>query len=136
MDKENSILYVSYDGILEPLGRSQVLAYLERLSTENKIYLISFEKKADLKNLSLVKKIKDICLVNNIEWKPLKYHKKPTLLATMFDILLGTLFSTFLSIKHSIDIIHIRSYIPGLMVLLLKVLLKKTNKNIQNFINL
>ena len=125
MDKENSILYVSYDGILEPLGRSQVLAYLERLSTENKIFLISFEKKADLKNLSLVKKIRDICLVNNIEWKPLKYHKKPTLLATMFDILLGTLLSTFFSIKHSIDIIHIRSYIPGLMVILLKVLLKK-----------
>ena len=61
MDTENSILYVSYDGILEPLGRSQVLAYLEGLSNRNKIYLISFEKKADLNDPSLVKKIKDVC---------------------------------------------------------------------------
>ena len=32
------ILYISYDGILEPLGQSQVLSYLERLSIENRIY--------------------------------------------------------------------------------------------------
>lgn len=125
MDTENSILYVSYDGILEPLGRSQVLAYLEGLSNRNKIYLISFEKKADLNNPSLIKTIKDICLVNNIEWKPFTYHKRLTFIATIFDILVGTLFSTFLTIKHSINIIHIRSYIPGLMVLISMILLKK-----------
>ena len=39
-----SILYISYDGILEPLGQSQVLSYLERLSKDRDIYLISFEK--------------------------------------------------------------------------------------------
>lgn len=27
------LLYISYDGMLEPLGQSQVLAYLEKLAT-------------------------------------------------------------------------------------------------------
>ena len=43
----NGCLYISYDGILEPLGQSQVLSYLEGLSNKRKIYLISFEKSTD-----------------------------------------------------------------------------------------
>ena len=33
--------------MLEPLGQSQVLAYLERLAPDRRIHLISFEKPAD-----------------------------------------------------------------------------------------
>ncbi|NMQ20408.1 hypothetical protein E4P82_15115 [Candidatus Competibacter phosphatis] len=33
----SSILYISYDGILEPLGQSQVLRYLERPCGEVKV---------------------------------------------------------------------------------------------------
>ena len=39
-----TILYISYDGMLEPLGQSQVLAYLKRLAQKYSICLISFEK--------------------------------------------------------------------------------------------
>ena len=46
----SNVLYVSYDGILEPLGQSQVLSYLEGLSNERIIHLISFEKLSDKKN--------------------------------------------------------------------------------------
>ena len=39
------VLYISYDGMLEPLGQSQVvLAYLEKLAPGRRIHLISFEK--------------------------------------------------------------------------------------------
>jgi hypothetical protein len=38
------ILYISYDGILEPLGQSQVLSYQEILAKSHQIILISFEK--------------------------------------------------------------------------------------------
>ena len=47
MDKNNfdaavsSVLYISYDGMLEPLGESQVLAYLKRLVADRPIHLIS-----------------------------------------------------------------------------------------------
>ena len=36
-------LYISYDGVLEPLGESQVVTYLERLSARYDITLVSFE---------------------------------------------------------------------------------------------
>ena len=42
----------SYDGILEPLGRSQILSYLKALSSEYRIHLISFEKRKDLSDLT------------------------------------------------------------------------------------
>lgn len=47
-EAQKKILYISYDGILEPLGYSQVLKYMESLSKDFEITLISFEK-IDLK---------------------------------------------------------------------------------------
>ena len=46
------ILYISYDGMLEPLGQSQVLAYLKRLANGRRIHLISFEKADDWVNVA------------------------------------------------------------------------------------
>ena len=41
------VLYISYDGMLEPLGQSQVLAYQERLAANASLHLLSFEKPED-----------------------------------------------------------------------------------------
>ena len=46
-----SVLYISYDGMLEPLGQSQVLAYLKHLVADRPIHLISFEKAGDWANV-------------------------------------------------------------------------------------
>ena len=43
-EQKKKVLYISYDGIMEPLGYSQVLKYLEHLSTDFDITLISYEK--------------------------------------------------------------------------------------------
>ena len=43
----DGLLYISYDGMLEPLGQSQVIAYLERLTDLARIHIVSFEKPAD-----------------------------------------------------------------------------------------
>ena len=40
-----SVLYLSYDGLMEPLGQSQILPYLRQLAKGRKITLITFEKK-------------------------------------------------------------------------------------------
>jgi hypothetical protein len=34
------VLYISYDGMLEPLGQSQVLAYLKRIAHGRRIHLL------------------------------------------------------------------------------------------------
>ena len=48
-DKKN-IIYISYNGILEPLGQSQILSYLENLSNHFNFYIFSFEEKKKFKS--------------------------------------------------------------------------------------
>ena len=79
-----NIVYISYDGMYESLGQSQVLSYLNKIvSEEISIDLISFEKEKDLS-----KKPK-IFISNEIFWHRLKYHKRPKLFAVILDIILG-----------------------------------------------
>ncbi|MDC3391621.1 glycosyltransferase [Candidatus Thioglobus sp.] len=117
----SSILYISYDGILEPLGQSQVLRYLEKLALSHKIFLISFEKKNDWKNDidnrdALNIKIREA----GIHWIPLRYHKNPSAFATAFDIVQGILVGLWVCFRYQIQVVHARSYIPSVMTLILK----------------
>jgi glycosyltransferase involved in cell wall biosynthesis len=109
------VLYVSYDGILEPLGESQVFCYLRELAKVHRIHLISFEKPKDLQNFSRVKALQDKMGFVGISWHPLRYHKRPTLLATSFDVTLGVLIGIYLGLKSKIDIIHARGYVASLI---------------------
>ena len=52
-----SILYLSTNGLAEPLGRSQILPYLVGLSKRYKIIVLSNEK-FDLRNDKNIKNIK------------------------------------------------------------------------------
>ncbi len=115
-----SVLYISYDGILEPLGQSQVLAYLEGLSSERTIYLISFEKPLDKKNKFLYDKINKRINQSNIQWYALTYHKKPAAIATLWDIFYATILSFWLVFRHDIKIVHARSYVASVSALVLK----------------
>ena len=115
-----SILYITYDGILEPLGQSQVLAYLEKLANDKTIYIISFEKKKDLKNEELLQRIKTRLSLVDIHWCPLKYHKRFSFFATLFDVLQGLVFSSWIINRKDIKIIHARSYVPSIIALAMK----------------
>ena len=114
------ILYISYDGMLEPLGQSQVLAYLERLATDRPIDLISFEKKADWADKAARKAIRERCRAAGIRWHPLRYHKRPSAAATAWDIAAGSARAAAIALRRRPAIIHARSYVAGLMVLAAK----------------
>ncbi|MEZ9503033.1 glycosyltransferase [Vibrio sp. 10N.286.51.B11] len=109
-----STLYLSYTGLSEPLGRSQVLAYLSRLSRDYSITLVTFEKRNDFENQEEIEKLKLECVNFGIDWQPRIYHHKPRLLATVWDLF--TLFwDTFrLSLRNKVKLIHCRSYIPAI----------------------
>ena len=83
------VLYLSYDGMLEPLGQSQVLAYLERLAAGRSIHLVSFEKPADLADGATRARVARRIADAGIHWHPMVYHKRPSALATAWDILAG-----------------------------------------------
>jgi len=114
------VLYISYDGMLEPLGQSQVLAYLKRLVVGRRIHLISFEKPADWVNVidrnQLVQDIAD----SGIVWHPLRYHKRLSTIATLWDIICGIIYGLWLVLYYRLTIIHARSYVASVMALVLK----------------
>lgn len=112
-----NILYITYDGMMEPLGQSQIIPYLKELSEENKIFVISYEKKSDLYSSKKIKSLESQLSAYGIKWYPMLYHKWPSLIATLFDILKGQLIACFISKKIDVEIIHVRSYIPALISL-------------------
>jgi len=107
--KKKHILYISYDGMTDPLGQSQVLPYLTENSKENyKFSLISFEKTEKFdKNKKI---IKQICNESNIDWHPQSYTKKPPILSTIWDIFKMYLQTKKINSINKIDLIHCRSY--------------------------
>jgi len=114
------ILYLSYDGILEPLGQSQVLSYLELLAVDREVHLVSFEKPADMSDGGEMSHIRKRVSATGIIWHPMVYHKRPTVLATTYDILLGVVVGSFLVSRHGLRIVHARSYVPAVMALIIK----------------
>jgi glycosyltransferase involved in cell wall biosynthesis len=113
---KKKITYVSYDGITDPLGQSQILPYLFGISSHKnyKIAIVSFEKtKNYLQN-------KDVILnklaKHNIDWAPLKYTKYPPIFSTLWDIYKLNQTVKKLKVK-GLDLIHCRSYITTLVAL-------------------
>lgn len=109
-----NILYLSYDGMTDPLGQSQVLPYLSGLCKKGyRIWLISFEKPAAYaENQAL---IREICRETGIEWYPLRYTRKPAVISTLFDIWQMKRLATNLCRKYHISLVHCRSYISSIV---------------------
>lgn len=114
------VLYISYDGMLEPLGQSQVLAYLERLAEDRCIHLLSFEKAEDWSSAAERNAVEARMRAAGIHWHPRRYHKRPTSLATAWDICAGTLGALWIVLRHRIGIVHARSYVAAVMALVVK----------------
>src|SRR5262245_53311044 len=85
---KTSVLYISYDGVLEPLGESQVLGYLERLSGYA-LWVLSFEKPQDLADAGRVAVMRRRLDERGIRWIPLRYTKRPPVASTAWDIARG-----------------------------------------------
>ena len=102
-----NILYLTYDGLNDPLGQSQILPYLVGLTEcGHEITVVSFEKVRDFGIGVQSSKLNVI---------PLKYHKSPPVLSTLYDIFLLKQEVKKLIKSRQIDIIHCRSYITSLV---------------------
>lgn len=115
------VLYITYDGAMDPLGHSQILPYVEGLAALGvKTTLLSFEKPRMLADNKARKLLKARLEKNGIHWSILKYHKRPSLPATLYDIMRGFFRALSLVAREKIDFVHARSYIPAFIALLLK----------------
>lgn len=115
------VLYLSHDGLMEPLGQSQVWQYLCMLSKNHQITLVTFEKENDWRELSKRKAMIAEAKETQIRWLPLKYHKNPKILGPVFDIIVCFLVSTYLTLRYRIKIIHARNAPFTLIAMVLKI---------------
>src|SRR5882757_4848263 len=116
---QKKILFISYDGMTDPLGQSQVIPYLQGLSNNGyKIFLLScekpavFSKKKDMVNALLQD--------NDIKWIPIHYTKNPPVLSTIIDIVKLKKAAKKIHAQHGIDMVHTRPGIPALVGLWMK----------------
>jgi glycosyltransferase involved in cell wall biosynthesis len=112
------VLYLSYDGMTDPLGQSQILSYLTALSSQgHQITLISFEKK---EKENLFRTIKTQLSDFSIQWFPLRYHKNPAVLSTLYDLWQMYRLARKIILKSQVEMIHSRSYPSSYVALRLK----------------
>lgn len=113
------VLYLSYDGMTDPLGQSQVLPYLIGLTKKDyQFTLISFEKTDRFnKGKSVIEKI---CHENHIDWHPLPYTKTPPILSTIKDLRSLKKKIRDLHTANPFLLVHCRSYITALAGLWMK----------------
>ncbi len=106
------ILYISYDGMTDPLGQSQVIPYLEQLTKSGyKFTLLSVEKRERLINSG--KKIRDMLNQMGIEWETLSFTERPPILSKIYDQIRLNKTAVRLHKKKNFDMIHCRSYVAA-----------------------
>lgn len=110
-------LYLTRNGLLEPLGQSQVLAYLRGLSQHYRITLITYEKDADWANEKLVMRVRQDCEALGIRWLPLHFRGRPRLLASALTMMEMAWLARREVRAQNIRLIHARSYIPAAVAL-------------------
>ena len=109
------VLYLTYDGLTDPLGQSQILPYLlglrKRLGERFEPAIISFEKPerytqwGDALETGLASE--------GIKWYPQRFHRWPPLLAKVYDHWLFKQTAWNKAKVHSYDVYHARSYVAG-----------------------
>jgi hypothetical protein len=103
------VIYVSYDGALDPLGATQVVPYLIGLAARGvEITLVSFEKQEAWRRESAAAAMRDRLDSSGVQWKPLRYHKRPRTLATAYDAYAGSRVVASEVMRYGASLVHCR----------------------------
>ena len=116
---QQRILYISYNGLFSHLGQSQILPYLRQLSKKGfEFFVMTFEENSLVSPESLKSE--------GIRWYFLKRAKGAKVSSVLWNLLRGALLCLFLRLRHRIQVIHARSYLPGLIALITKTVIPNT----------
>jgi glycosyltransferase involved in cell wall biosynthesis len=124
-DAERSLrsLYICYASLNDPLIRTQVVAYLAGLVRRGHvIHLLTFEVELGRERR---KALRDEMAGLGVEWHGLRYHKRPSLPATIYDVLAGAALASWLALRHRLDAFHARSHVPLAMALIARAITQR-----------
>ena len=117
------VLFISYNGMLDPLGQSQVIPYLRELAKRGvRFTLLSFErpKAFTAEGSAQCEQLRQKLESEGIEWHWLRYHQRPSVPATIYDVLAGLRKAGELVQRNRIEMVHARGHIPATIALGLK----------------
>jgi hypothetical protein len=109
-------LYLCYLDVEEPLVHTQVVPYLAGLADAgHRPHLLTFD--AVRRPSALIAEIFERLRRKGIQWHRSTYHKRPSLPATMYDVMVGAATAIRLTRRYGIDVLHVRGQVPGAMAL-------------------
>ena len=103
-------LYITYDGLLDPLGQSQILPYIKSLVSRGHIFtIISFEKQDRSVDsiIALEKSLADI----GIRWERLAFKKGK--FKKLNRVIYGVVAIWKNRLRSKYDVVHLRGFMAG-----------------------
>ncbi|WP_106989285.1 glycosyltransferase [Arenimonas caeni] len=118
ISNREAVLFISYDGLTDPLGSSQIIPYLESIVRHSSpLRVLSFEKldRFDSQGAEIGRRLES----TGIRWTPLEFTRGGKL-SKIIDLIRMYLIAVTLQWRHGYSVIHCRSYQAGQVGWLLK----------------
>ncbi len=113
------VLFISYDGLTDPLGQSQVIPYLAGLTEKGYAFtILSCDKPA--KYAANKEYVEQLLAPYPIKWVSIPYHKNPPVLSSLYDYYKMRSTALKQHKQEGFDIVHTRPGLPQLAALYLK----------------
>jgi glycosyltransferase involved in cell wall biosynthesis len=108
-----STLYITQNGITDPIGQSQVAPYLLGLAMRGyRIHVLSAEKAGQDVLIAQYQRLFDDA---GISWSRVRYHNKPPLISTIYDLLHMYFLAKKIIKSEAIRLVHCRSFPPAVI---------------------
>ena len=109
------VLFISYNGLIEPLGPTQVIPYVLALAGSFDLTVLSFDKPVRTPEEDARDSAATAALLaaRGVAWLRLRYHRRPTLPATAFDIASGVVSVLRAHRRQAFHLLHARGYVPA-----------------------
>jgi glycosyltransferase involved in cell wall biosynthesis len=119
--KKKIRIYLTFDGLSDQLGKSQIAPYLESfLNDDIDFYIFSLEKKENLVNFNEPNFLKK----KNIFWKKNIFSKSKNKIFKFLECINFFIMCMSICRKKNVQIIHCRGLQPGMIGFLLKFIFK------------
>jgi glycosyltransferase involved in cell wall biosynthesis len=110
------VLFVSYNGAMDSLGQSQILPYLREIRKDgHEVILVTFERLPHRRVTKEIGEVRDALSRLGIRWLWLRYHKRPPVLSTIWDVTCGVALVLWLTFIYTPAVLHARSQVAAAM---------------------
>lgn len=111
------VLFISYNSLIEPLGPTQIVPYVLALAESFDLTVLSFDKPVRTPEEDARDTAATAALLSarGIAWLRLRYHRRPSLPATAFDVASGAVRILWEHRRRPFDLLHARGYVPAAM---------------------